>query len=860
MILGRENIPVMRRRAAACLLLCCWLVSLPSHAFSMLPGAFLSAGLTEALNRLGTLVDAPGASTGSGGSGSLGAGLNSLDPQQALPPTWFLTLESTNTGDNSPPVLLSNDAFPKPSVQVSAATAGGEPTRLVLSWKAENVDPAALLRLEIGSGDDTQPLAVGAYAASAAATPGTPLLAVQYAVDACRAADRGFTVEGIAFQGDTLVELDLRFHCGEELHGVVHYRDIGRLDADAVVVSGHVWEDQGMDGLRDGSGDDPDRPVFGVAVELMLDGRAVSRVQTDDSGAFRFYADYHSYQVRVSAPTGMTLTARDAGGDEARDSDFDPTTGLSDPLVPPQPTETFFGGRRANTAPLTVGLGYPDGHPSLPLPSARFTRLLPGERSTYSAREAGKTRYNTDTIEPGGLRLNGSVTRVVRDSDGNRLWLSNDARGLRLHQAKVTLTNGRAYDYRFAPPLVLLPPQVALGPHASNGRVTVSRTGAKATTLKYDFDARFSAGHGGLAASLTPMATPRGAGLGLFSQISLGFVGARGATPLSAGVDAEETWSLDQGLRSSTLLGGGSPRSHWATALRANVTDSNDGNRTSDVLGVHTQSGAFGWWRMRGLAAPQWRLQGGSAEKQRLVQGDVDGDGRPEIIRHDEASGLVSIEHGDGARTPLAFAAPGSRLLGVIASNRDVQARLLWRDVTTSRLTLWQVEDRHRLALTPIASAAPATWTLHGSGDFDGNGSDDLVWRDTANARYVLWFMNDAVREGVAVKRLPTTWRLAAVDDFDGDGRADLFWHEPRSRATRLWLMRGATVLVDRPLRKADVNATVVDSGDYDGNGAADLLWRRSATGSLTTWLLRGTQVRGIATLGRLPGGFVPQQ
>ncbi|MBX9608454.1 MAG: FG-GAP-like repeat-containing protein [Gammaproteobacteria bacterium] len=855
---GQASKDRFARRVAACVALGCLVASFTAQALPALSGAFLSAGLSEALNRLGAVVDETDPSSGSGG---LGLGLISVDPQFALPATWSITLAGTSAGIDAPPVLLSNDSAPTPAIQIVTTTAGGEPTRLVLGWKAETTDAAPLIRLDIGSGDDTQALAVGDYAGAAAdGTPGTPLLDVQYAVDACRAADRGFTIERLAFQGTALVELDLRFHCGDWLHGVVHYRDIGRLNADAVIVNGTVWEDQGMDGLREDGGTGPDLPLGGVTVELVKDDRTVSRTRTGDDGRFRFYTDLASYQVRVLAPRDMSFTARAGGADPALDSDVDPQTGTSELLVPPAPNNVFGGGGLAQVPPLTIGLGYAGGHPQLPLASTRFSRLMPGERVTYEVSEAGSTRFATDTVQPGSVVLNGSVARVVEDSDGNTISLSNDARGLRLHKARVTLSNGRSYDYRFAPPLVLLPGQVTLAPHASNGRVTVSRAGAAPVTLQYDFDARFSAGHGGLGASLSPMTTPLGPGLGLFSEFSLGFSGARGATPLAARVDAIDIWSLDVGLRDSQVNGSGASRHHTATAVRANVADSSDGNRTSDVLAVHAQSSAFGWWHMRGLAAPQWQPLGDGAEGLRVAYGDIDGDGRPDTLTHDTQSGLVSRVAADGLREPLAFAPPGSRLLGSVNSNRDGRARLLWRDDATAILTLWRLSDGHRVTQMPIASAPASTWTLQGSGDFDGNGSDDLVWLDADGGRYVLWLMDDGTRASVSVKRMPATWRLAAIDDFDGDGHADLFWHEPSTRATRLWLMDGTRVLADHVTRKATFRTEVVDSGDYDGDGAADLLWRHVANGNHEVWLMRGAQVRGAAAVGRLPDGFVPQR
>ena len=40
--------------------------------------------------------------------------------------------------------------------------------------------------------------------------------------------------------------------------------------------------------------------------------------------------------------------------------------------------------------------------------------------------------------------------------------------------------------------------------------------------------------------------------------------------------------------------------------------------------------------------------------------------------------------------------------------------------------------------------SAPTTWTIVGTGDFDGDGKSDMLWRD-GSGNVAIWFMNGTV-------------------------------------------------------------------------------------------------------------------
>ncbi|MBV6323851.1 SdrD B-like domain-containing protein [Duganella violaceipulchra] len=80
-----------------------------------------------------------------------------------------------------------------------------------------------------------------------------------------------------------------------------------------------VWEDKNGNGLQDSG----EAGLCGVTVQLKDgSGKVVATTTTDTAGHYSFTADPGSYTVSVTAPSGFSFTGKDAGSDDARDSDF----------------------------------------------------------------------------------------------------------------------------------------------------------------------------------------------------------------------------------------------------------------------------------------------------------------------------------------------------------------------------------------------------------------------------------------------------------------------------------------------------------------------------------------------------------
>src|SRR5260370_37302735 len=96
---------------------------------------------------------------------------------------------------------------------------------------------------------------------------------------------------------------------------------------------------------------------------------------------------------------------------------------------------------------------------------------------------------------------------------------------------------------------------------------------------------------------------------------------------------------------------------------------------------------------------------------------------------------------------------------------------LLWRD-PSGNTVIWF------LWVPPISTSdlgnVPTTWSVAGTGDFNGDSKGDILWRDTSG-NVAAWLMNGGqVASSGGLGAVPTSWTIAGIGDFNGDGKSDI--------------------------------------------------------------------------------------
>src|SRR5438552_16711152 len=88
-------------------------------------------------------------------------------------------------------------------------------------------------------------------------------------------------------------------------------------------------------------------------------------------------------------------------------------------------------------------------------------------------------------------------------------------------------------------------------------------------------------------------------------------------------------------------------------------------------------------------------------------------------------------------------------------------------------------------------------------------------------------------------------WQVAGVGDFNGDGTADILWRYSSTGENYVYLMNGTTITGEGYLAEADLNWQVDGVGEVDGDGRGDNKWRNRDTGEEHGLVKKGTTNTG---------------
>ena len=224
------------------------------------------------------------------------------------------------------------------------------------------------------------------------------------------------------------------------------------------------------------------------------------------------------------------------------------------------------------------------------------------------------------------------------------------------------------------------------------------------------------------------------------------------------------------------------------------------------------------------------------------------------------ASSQTVSYSGSNVVSPLSWSAVGVGKFNGAGAPADV----LWRNAEGS-LGMWMMNGSTVAAAgAPTYHGAPAapdpSWSIAGIGDFNGDGTDDILWRDPSGGMLGEWTMSGSTIVAANLMTYngsPTapdaSWSVLAVGDFNGDGTCDVLWRHTTDGTLYEWMVNGSTIEATQPMTFQNVpqaiplNWTVAEVGDFNGDGKADILWRNSTDGTLGVWTMNGTAVQSTS-------------
>lgn len=281
-----------------------------------------------------------------------------------------------------------------------------------------------------------------------------------------------------------------------------------------------------------------------------------------------------------------------------------------------------------------------------------------------------------------------------------------------------------------------------------------------------------------------------------------------------------------------------------------------------DIVLRNSNTNQFGLWQMAsdGSVAnylyPDYLYPDKDLDAARhtlLGTGDMDGDGRGDLVLQDATTGDVIVWNLSGTNavrkhSVMVAGAPLSLKVQAIADfDGDGMADILWRDASNNaRVWLTGVNNTLRTTTFPHDAIEPF-WVIQGAGDFDGDGTADVLLRNMDNGDVGIWLMSKGlIRSYVYPQRgVEWWWVFKGTGDFNGDGIADVLWRKVGEGDVAIWQMNSSAAIGAYlyPQRRVEAAWTIQGTGDFNADGTTDILWRNTSTQAVSFWAMKGGSI-----------------
>jgi hypothetical protein len=296
-----------------------------------------------------------------------------------------------------------------------------------------------------------------------------------------------------------------------------------------------------------------------------------------------------------------------------------------------------------------------------------------------------------------------------------------------------------------------------------------------------------------------------------------------------------------------------------------------NGDGRSDILWLSDTGQTTVWLSNQagGFGTSSTFNQSLSPTVQLLGTGDFNGDGRAdEALTGTQILGSVLPITSNGSSFVTQWidgntqVAPGWHAIGIGDFNGDTNDDILWRS-DAGLLTYWFGTPANNIGFAHNDTATvfvPIDWKVASVGDFNDDGRSDILWRqDTGQLTVWLGAANGTFIDNSANAStfVSTDWNVVGTGDFNGDGYEDILWRQTGGQLTD-WLGNAAGGFTQNSANFSHFVATdwhVVSIGDFNGDHRDDILWRND-NGQLTEWL--GTSTGGFTDNSANASTFVP--
>ncbi len=298
--------------------------------------------------------------------------------------------------------------------------------------------------------------------------------------------------------------------------------------------------------------------------------------------------------------------------------------------------------------------------------------------------------------------------------------------------------------------------------------------------------------------------------------------------------------------------------------LRISAVGNNGGGGVVDLVMTNAETSERTVWGVLGVSLTEtntlgivtsnWELFQGGEEAVELAKLDFNGDGQPDILFENTATGdhYVWLMNGTSFASSVFIGNVGTQwqVAGTGDFTGDGNADILWQNTSTGERVIWLMNGTSYVSTVSLGVVS-TDWSIAAVADFNGDGSPDILWQNTSTGERVIWLMNGtSYVSSVSVGVVGIQWRIADTGDFLGDGQPDILFQNTTTGDVYLWMMNGTTFSSSVFIGNAGTQWQVAATEEFGAVGQPDIVWENTTTGDRYAWLMNGTTFSSSVFLG----------
>ncbi len=206
-----------------------------------------------------------------------------------------------------------------------------------------------------------------------------------------------------------------------------------------------------------------------------------------------------------------------------------------------------------------------------------------------------------------------------------------------------------------------------------------------------------------------------------------------------------------------------------------------------------------------------------------------------------------------GGSPDLGSRGPAFKVAGIGDFDGDGTSDVLWRNPTTGQVDTWRLVNGNWAASTDLGSRG-TDWNVAGTGDFNHDGTSDVLWRNTTTGQVDVWLMSKGNwSSSVDLGSRGLDWQIAGAGDFNHDGTTDVLWRNTTTGQIDEWTMANGNWAGSTDLGSHGTSWQVAGTGDFNHDGTTDVLFRNTLTGQVDEWVMSNGNWSNSVDLGLRP-------